>query len=145
MTQLTSIYTYLMLSCPRYRPTQPVNQHQLKWFFLMCTPGKRAGSMWECVCAARVVCHCAYWDDVSRCRNGPLTYAVVVDTRRAHVRLFTPMPKEIFKCIQPRAHCEHLENDTLLLLTHAPALIISTIKARPHLMLLIIIACKENY
>ena len=53
--------------------------------------------------------------------------------------------KEIFKCIEPRAHCEHLENDTLLLLTHSPAIIISTIKARPHLMLLIIIACKENY
>ena len=100
--------------------------------------------MWECVCArARVVCHCAYWDDVSRCRRNVnlRSRRKQVDTRRAHVRLFTPM-KEIFKCIEPS---EHLENDTLLLLTHAPALIISTIIiARPHLMLLIIIACKEN-
>ena len=53
-----------------------------------------------------------------------------VDARRAHVRLSTPM-KEIFKCIEPRAHFEHLENHTLLPLTHAPALIMFTIRARP--------------
>ena len=57
---------------------------------------------------------------------------VHVDARRAHVRLSMSM-KEIFKCrcIEPRAHYEHLENHTLLPLTLAPALIMCTIRARP--------------
>ena len=41
------------------------------------------------------------------------------------------MHERIFKCIEPRAHFEHLDNHTLLPLTHAPALIMCTIRARP--------------
>ena len=71
---------------------------------------------------ARVVCHCAYRDEVSRCTgiNGPLTNAVVEKRYIDAERTFG-------------AHYEHLENDTLLPLTHAPALISCTIRARPPL------------
>ena len=56
---------------------------------------------------ARVVCHCAYRDEVSRCRNGPLTYTVV-DTRRTHVQADE-------RCIE----LGHItSNDTLLPLGH---------------------------
>ena len=66
-----------------------------------------------------------------------------VDARRVHVRLSTPM-KEIFKCIEPRAHYEHLENHTLLPLTHAPAHIMCTIRARPPFESFSLLTSKEN-
>ena len=38
---------------------------------------KELGVCWNACARARVVCHCAYRNEVSRCRNGLLTYAVV--------------------------------------------------------------------
>ena len=67
---------------------------------------------------------CARARGVLVMRNRPLTYAVV-ENRLIHaecmfVDIGTPM-KEIFKRFELDAHYEHLENDTLLPLTHSPA------------------------